>query len=519
MIQGLVHERKVKLMPIEAPNSDQLLEIADSFGLNLTIEDAKSFVALTAGLKESYDRLDAMVEPRPAVKYPRTPGHEPPPEENLYNAWTFKTEIRGAAGGKLAGKRVAIKDNICVAGIPMRNGSRVLEGYVPELDATVVTRILDAGGTIVGKTVCEDLCFSGGSHTSKPLPVRNPHKPTHSAGGSSSGSAVVVATGEAEMALGGDQGGSIRMPACWCGIYGLKPTHGLVPYTGVFPIELTLDHCGPMAKTVENVALLLSVIAGPDGLDPRQSNVRAGDYAKAINQGARGLKIAIVKEGFDRPESETVVDKTVRQSAKKLESLGAQIGEVSVPLHLGGYDIWNAIIVEGSTELMIKGNGFGSNWDGLYVTSLLDAYARGWRSRPNDMSETVKLVLLFGEYSKRFYHGRYYAKAQNLRRSLRQAYDSVLASHDLMLMPTIPFRATAIPSANCSREEYVTKALNMVLNTAPFDVSGHPAINIPCGTADGLPIGMMLIGRRYDEETVIRAAAAFESVSEKAAAA
>ena len=502
-------------MSIEAPNFEQVLDIADSFGLDLTVEDAHSFVKLMAGLKQSYDRLDAMVEPRLPVKYSRTPGREPIPEENPYNAWTFKTEIKGAARGKLAGKRVAIKDNICVAGVPMRNGSRVLEGYVADVDATVVTRILDAGGTIVGKTVCEDLCFSGGSHTSKPLPVRNPSKPTHSAGGSSSGSAVVVAVGEADMALGCDQGGSIRMPSCWCGVYGLKPTHGLVPYTGVFPIEVTLDHCGPMANSVDDVALLLSAIAGPDGLDPRQIGTRTQDYMKAIEQGAKGLKIAVVKEGFERPESEAVVDKAVREAAKKLKGLGAEVDEVSVSMHVDGYHIWNAIIVEGSTELMIKGNGFGSNWDGHYVTSLLDAYARGWRSRPNDMSETVKLVMLFGEYAKRFYHGRYYAKAQNLRRSLRRAYDDVLASHDLMLMPTIPFRATPIPAPDCTREEYVTQALNMVTNTSPFDASGHPAINVPCGEADGLPIGMMLIGRQYDDATVLRAAAAFERASGK----
>ena len=225
-------------MPIQAPNVDQILMLADNFGMDLTLDDAHSFTRLMAGLKASYDRLDELVEPSLPVKYPRAPGSQPQAAENPYNAWTFKTEIVGASGGNLAGKRVAIKDNICVAGVPMMNGSRVLEGYVPEIDATVVTRILDAGGTIVGKTVCEDLCFSGGSHTSKPLPVLNPRKPTHSAGGSSSGSAVVLAIGEADMALGGDQGGSIRMPACWCGIYGLKATHGLVPYTGVFPIEL-----------------------------------------------------------------------------------------------------------------------------------------------------------------------------------------------------------------------------------------------------------------------------------------
>jgi amidase len=231
---------------------------------------------------------------------------------------------------------------------------------------------------------------------------------------------------------------------------------------------------------------------------------------KALNGGAKGLKIAVVKEGFGRPESEAVVDEAVREAAQQFKGLGAEVDEVSVPMHLAGYDIWNAIIVEGSTELMIKGNGFGSNWAGLYVTSLMDAYARGWRSRPNDMAETVKMVLLFGEYARRYYHGRYYAKAQNLRRDLRAAYDRVLESYDVMLMPTIPFRATPIPAPDCSREEYIVSALNMVTNTCPFDASGHPAINVPCGKEDGRPIGAMLIGRHFDEATVLRAAAAFE---------
>ena len=498
-------------MPIQAPNPEQVLSIASSFGMELTHDDAVSFARLMAGVKPSYDRLDALLEPTLPVKYPRGPGYRPDPAENRYNAWTVRTEIKGAPGGALAGKRIAIKDNVCVAGMPMMNGSRVLESYVPEVDATVVTRILDAGGTIIGKTVCEDLCFSGGSHTSKPLPVLNPHKPTHSAGGSSSGSAAVIAAGEADMALGGDQGGSIRMPACWCGIYGLKPTHGLVPYTGVFPIELTLDHCGPMAANVEDLAALLAIIAGPDGLDPRQGHAETQDYLAASKQGGDGLRIALVNEGFGRPESEGVVDDVVRDATKSFKKLGAKVDEVSIPMHIDGYHIWNGIIIEGSTELMIKGNGFGSNWDGYYTTSLLDAYARGWRSRPNDMSETVKLVLFVGEYMKRYYHGRYYAKAQNLRRSLREAYDRVLAEHDILVMPTIPFRATAIPPPNCSREEYIGRALDMVTNTAPFDASGHPAINVPCGTVDDLPIGMMLIGRRYDEATVLRAAAAHQN--------
>jgi amidase len=498
-------------MVIEAPKPEQILDIAADFDLELSDDDARSFAGLIAGAKPSYDRLDELAEPSLPVKYPRTPGYRPAPEDNPLNAWYWRSEIEGAKKGPLKGKRVAIKDNVCVAGVPYMNGCRVLEGYVPEVDATVVTRILDAGGTILGKATCEDLCFSGASHTSKPSPVRNPHKPTHSAGGSSSGSGALLAAGEVDMALGGDQGGSIRMPGAWCGVYGLKATHGLVPYTGIMPIELTIDHCGPMANTVEDVATLLQAIAGPDGLDPRQYDIETADYLASLKKGVKGLKVAVVKEGFGRPESEKITDRKVKDTVKLWKKLGAKVSEISIPMHLDGYHIWNAIIVEGSTELMVKGNGFGYSWSGHYVTSLRDAYARGWRSRPDDMAETVKMVMLMGEYMNRYYHGRYYAKAQNLRRTLRAAYDAALEEHDLLLMPTIPFRATEIPPAACSREDYITTALNMLGNTAPFDVSGHPAMTVPCAMADGLPIGMMLIGRRSDEATVLRAAAAFEA--------
>ena len=180
------------------------------------------------------------------------------------------TEIQEATDGPLAGRTVAIKDNIMVAGVPMMNGSETLEGFVPTRDATVVTRLLAAGATITGKAVCEDLCFSGGSHTSRTGPVRNPWDPTRSAGGSSSGSAALVAAGAVDLAVGGDQGGSVRIPSAYSGTVGHKPTHGLVPYTGAFPIELTLDHLGPITRTVADAALMLGVLAGADGLDPRQ---------------------------------------------------------------------------------------------------------------------------------------------------------------------------------------------------------------------------------------------------------
>ncbi len=200
-------------LPPRLPTVSQILELAKTFGMTLTEADAALFCSLMAGSIASYARLDELAEPKLPVKYPRDPGYRPPAEENPYNAWYWKTNITGAKGGVLAGERVAVKDNICVAGVPMMNGSRVLEGYVPEVDATVVTRVLDAGGVIAGKAACEDLCFSAGSHTCATGPIRNPHNPNHSTGGSSGGSAALVAAGEVTMALGGDQGGPfVRRP-------------------------------------------------------------------------------------------------------------------------------------------------------------------------------------------------------------------------------------------------------------------------------------------------------------------
>lgn len=499
-------------MPVRNPTLEELARIAYEYRLDVTLDDLQSFRGLMATALASYTRLDHLAEPEPVVKYPRRTGYRPAPEDNPLGAWYWRTEIKGASSGPLAGKTVAIKDNTCVAGVPMMNGTSVLEGYVPSIDATVVTRILDAGGTILGKAVCESLCFSGGSHTSDSGPVRNPYDTTRSAGGSSSGSAALVAAGEVHMATGGDQGGSIRIPSCWCGVYGLKPTYGLVPYTGIFPIELTLDHTGPMARTVADVALLLEVMAGPDGLDPRQTNVLTPQvYTQALSGNVAGLRVGIVEEGFGwEGLSEPDVDEAVTEAAHAFERLAAQVKTISLPWHRDGIHIWNAIAVEGATMLMVAGNSMGTNWKGHYTTGLLDVYARGRLTRVNDLSETVKLVLLLGQYMQDNYHGRYYAKAQNLARTLTSAYDEALREVDLLVMPTLPMKATVIPAADASREEYTARALEMIVNTCPFDVTGHPAMNVPCALSNGLPVGMMLIGRKGDESTILRAADAFE---------
>jgi amidase len=498
---------------VKRPTLDQMREIVSSLHMSMSDHEINEYLEVMEGTLQAYDRLTQIPDNLPAVRYPRTPGYRPGPAENPLNAWAVKSEVRGAHHGPLAGKRIVLKDNVCLAGVPMMNGASTLEGYVPDIDATVVTRILDAGGTIVGKAHCEYFCLSGGSHTSAHGAVHNPYRYGYAAGGSSSGCGALVGAGEVEMAIGGDQGGSIRMPAGWCGIYGMKATHGLVPYTGVMPIEATIDHAGPMTATVADNALLLEVVAGADGLDPRQYNVRVDKYTTALGRGIVGMRIGVVTEGFGRPESEPDVDQKVREAAGRLRALGATVDEVSIPWHLDGPAVWTSIALEGLQAQMMYGNGMGFNWEGLYTTSLLDAHAN-WRARANELSRTLKISMLVGEYFIRHYRGHFYAKAQNLARALRQAYDDALARYDLLLMPTLPMKATPLPPANAPLALWCQRGFEMLGNTSPFDVSGHPAMNVPCAMSHGLPVGMMLIGKHFDESTIYRAAHAFEQLGD-----
>lgn len=500
-------------MAVVRPNADQLRAAGLEIGLHLSDADARSFLGMMQGLLDAYDVVDEMAAELPPVRWPRGPGSRPAPADNPFGAWAIKTEIRGAPAGKLSGRTVAIKDNVCVAGVPMANGSTILEGYAPEMDATIVTRLLDAGATILGKATCECYCASGGSHTSAQGPVENPVVPGHNAGGSSSGSTALVAAGLVDMATGGDQGGSIRIPASYCGVVGMKPTHGLVPYTGVFAVELTVDHVGPITRTVADNALMLEVMAGPDGLDPRQNGAPAQDYTRALGQGVRNLRVGLVAEGFDMPGGEAEVSARLREAGVRLAEQGAQVREIAIPLHRLGQAIWTPIFLEGATNLMMKADAYGTNMKGVFLESLLDAHAR-WRDRADELSETLKLGVLTGHYMASRNRGRYYGKAQNLNRQLTAAYDAALAECDVLLMPTTPMAATPLPPRDASRETVVARAFEMIGNTAPACATGHPSISTPVGsTVDGRPIGAMLTGRRFDEATLYRAASALEAMA------
>ncbi len=457
----------------------------------------------------AYDAVDELYD---AIARPQIPERAYEfPDDNPLGAWYVTTEISSGVGGPLSGRRIAIKDNITVAGVPMMNGSRALEGFIPARDATVVQRLLDAGAVIAGKSVCEDLCYSGSSFTSATGPVRNPWDPARETGGSSSGSAALVALGDVELAIGGDQGGSVRIPAALCGIVGHKPTYGLVPYTGAFPIERTLDHLGPMTRTVADAALLLGLLAGPDGQDPRQpAHLPAVEYVAALTGDVAGMWVGLLAEGFGQPGSQPAVDELVRSSAQRFTEIGCEVSEASVPWHNNVFHLFAVIMSDGATYQMLDGNGYGLGVDGLYDPELMEYFARQRRASADQLPAAVKTPALCGHYSLTTLGGSLYGKARNLLPHARAAYDSALEQFDVLVMPTVPSTAAVLPGPDADDATLLAQAMGKALNTAPMNVTGHPAISVPAGFVDGLPVGMMIMGKRFDDATVLRVAHAFE---------
>ncbi len=501
------------MMAIPAPELDDLQAISQRWGLKISDGDLAIFKALIDGALGSYHEVDAMYEAsKPSA--PDRRSHRPDDADNELGAWYYRCDIQESDSGPLAGKTFAIKDNTTVAGVPMMNGSRIIEGYVPLRDATVVTRILEAGGRILGKSACEDLCFSGASHTCATGPIRNPWDKTRTAGGSSGGSGALVAAGEVDMAIAGDQGGSIRMPSAFCGAVGLKPTFGLVPYTGAYPIEWTIDHLGPVARNMADLAAFLTVIAGPDGDDPRQSNAPSGiDYTTGLNDGIEGLRVGVVAEGFGYEGlSDPDADARVRSAAHRLADAGAVVQEVSIPQHRDALHVWNVIATDGALWQMIRGNGYGMNYRGLFDPEVMEQTMRGWQSNAHLTSQTLKFVILCAEHALSHTGGSAYGRASNVRPQINAAVDAALVDHDVLCYPTLPFAAKEIPSADAPVDEYVARALEMIPNTAVSNVTGNPDLTIPVSGGDGLPVGMSIVGRQWDEATLLRVGRAYEKL-------
>jgi amidase len=499
---------------VPAPTLVELRAAASQLHYTMNDEELALYGEFMGGLVSDINLVDTLDAPMLAVKYPRGELIRPSAADNPYNAWFWKCTIEGAASGKLQGKRVVIKDNIGVAGVPMMNGSAVYADFVPDQDATVVTRVLDAGGVILGKAVCENYCFSGGSHTSATGPVRNPHNPDFMTGGSSSGCAALLVAGECDLAIGSDQGGSVRMPSSFSGCVGIKPSYGLVPYTGAAPIEQSVDHLGPMARNTADCALLLEVIAGyDDGRDPRQTtSLLPKNYPAELDKGIKGLRMGVLEEGFGSPGAEADVDAMVRDAAKRLHGAGAIVENVSIPAHRQSGSIMMTSILDGTLSTFTELGPNGPNPRGHSLTEAIRYYYTAQRERGDAMPVTVKTVLLCARVMRNRYGNYYSAKAQNLVRTVRAAYDAVFADYDLLLMPTTPMKAHRIPPPDASLAEILGCALDMLANTSPFDATGHPSMSVPAGMSDGLPVGLMLTGRYGEDDVVLRAGHAFEQL-------
>lgn len=514
MATGNSRDKLYMVPAVQRPTIEQLRSVAEALHLHISADELEEYKSVVSEALSMYDRVDKLVEPTPSGnRYAAPVGTQPPSNINPYNAWARMTEIVGASSGKLSGKTLAIKDNMHIAGVPMTCGSNFLRGFVSSSTATVVARILDAGGRIRGKATCEDWCFCGSSYTSASGPVLNPFDTTRSSGGSSSGSAVLVTIGDVDMALGSDTGGSVRLPSCWCGIVGLKPTYGLVPFTGVMAMDECLDHVGPMARTVHDCALLLEVIAGYDnGLDPAQpANITVPNYSEQLTGDVSGLRVGMMKEGFDGAEDD--VAETVKAAANSLKQLGVTVEEFDFPpltdLKLAGF----ILAIEGTYDTYRNGGLMPRNAKGFKDTAFHDFMYKATRTDADSLPISMKSVVLMSHYVRENYGCHFYAKAVNAIRGIKESYDELFERYDIVIVPTIKYKPALLPKVGLTVTEYLKEHARNTDNTFPVNATGNPALTINAGFSSSephLPIGMTMIGRHFEDLTVLRLAHAYE---------
>jgi len=420
-----------------------------------------------------------------------------------YNAYITESSITGAEDGPLDGTTVAVKDNISTAGVRTTCGSKMLDDYVPPYDATVVKRLLDAGATIPGKTNMDEFGMGTTTETSAFGPVENPAAPGHVPGGSSGGSAAAVAAGDADVALGTDTGGSIRCPAAFCGVVGIKPTYGLVSRYGLVAYANSLEQIGPIAPSVEDAAALLDVIAGPDERDAttREPPASAGSYADAASGDVEGLDIGIPTELVEGADEEVV--QTFWDAIETLEAQGASTHAVELPSVEHAVEAYYVIAMSEASSNLARFDGVRYGPEGERSGDWNESFAA---IREEGFGEEVKRRILLGTYAlSAGYHDKYYKKAQDARAWIQQDFDEALENADVLASPTMP-----VPPMELG--ESLSDPMTMYLadaNTTPVNLANLPAISVPAGeTDDGLPVGLQLVGGAFDERTIIRAGSA-----------
>ncbi|SDJ35178.1 aspartyl/glutamyl-tRNA(Asn/Gln) amidotransferase subunit A [Halovenus aranensis] len=423
-----------------------------------------------------------------------------------YNGYITEQRIDGADDGPLAGRTVAVKDNISTAGVPTTCGSAMLDSYVPPFDATVVERLKEAGATIPGKTNMDEFGMGTTTETSAFGPTENPAAEGHVPGGSSGGSAAVVAAGDADMALGTDTGGSVRCPAAFCGVVGIKPTYGLVSRYGLVAYANSLEQVGPIAPTVEEAAQLLDVIAGPDERDATTRDPDGEtDYAAAADGDVAGMDIGVpteLVEGADDAVRERFWD-----AIDALESAGASYHEVSLPSVEHAVEAYYVIAMSEASSNLARYDGVRYGQSGGYEGNWNETFAA---AREDGFGPEVKRRILLGTYAlSAGYHDKYYKKAQDARAWVKQDFDEALEEADVLASPTMP-----VPPFE--RGESLDDPLKMYLadaNTTPVNLANLPAISVPAGeTDDELPVGVQFVGPAFGESAIIRAGSALDTL-------
>ena len=414
-------------------------------------------------------------------------------------------DAKRAAGEKipfLAGIPGAVKDNICTIGVCTTAASKILENFVPPYDATVMTKLHAEDAVILGKTNLDEFAMGGSTENSAFQPTHNPWDTARVPGGSSGGSAAAVASGTAIWALGSDTGGSIRQPASFCGIVGLKPTYGRVSRYGLMAYASSLDQIGSLTRDVTDAAHLMNVIAGHDPMDSTASRADVPDYTQALRADVKGLKIGLPKEYFiDGMDQE--VEASVRKAIADMEAMGAEVREISLPHTDYAVSTYYLIApAEAATNLeRYDGVSYGARVDGEDLVDMMT------RTRTEKFGAEVKRRILIGNYAlSAGYYDAYYLKALKVRTLIQQDFTRAFEQVDVIMTPTAPTPAYRIGEMTSPLQMYLQD-----ISTVPLNLAGLPGISVPCGfTAAGLPIGLQIIGRPLAEETILRAAFAYE---------
>lgn len=479
---------------------DELVTMGKRFQVEVDDGEARELAGRVNEMLRPLDAVDDLpVRTRPEPEGERS-WHEP--TDDPLNAIATRCAVPPAADGILAGMTLGVKDIIAIAGLPMECASIPMRGYIPGFDAVIVDRLRHAGATIEAKTNLDEFAASGRGTTSASGAIKNPHDTTRTAGGSSGGTAAAVAAGLVDGGLGTDTGGSIRIPAGFCGVVGLKPTYGLVPLHGIVENTYTQDHVGPMTRTLDDAARMLEVMAGKDERDPASLQAAGRDaYAVGEYQSAVAappapdeLQLGVLAEGFSTGVSDDVVRAT-ETAIDQLEDAGAQLEEVSVPEFEYGKAVKNILSF---TELAAHWRAGGAAYrrGGQIDEGYQSALASRGAARSSELGAFYKQKLLAGAQIIDGHAGRPYTRAQLARETIREAFDAVLNGLDGLVLPTLPDIAPKIDEASEPGFDYAR-------NTRFADITRLPALTMPNGTLEGLPVGFQVVGDAFSEARLL----------------